>query len=65
MFELENIKQVVSEIRTHDLTRLNPLDQTYPLEYLYFIIIKIKFSAQISKKTRDFEKKSVSEIWQK
>ena len=34
-------------------------------EYILFYHEKIKFSAQKSRKTRDFEKKSISEIWQK
>ena len=58
-------------IRTHDLTRLSlksyPLDHKSTLEsihglFKFLSLQKVKFSAQRSRKTRDFE---VFEIWKK
>ena len=62
---MENKKQLEHGIRTHDLTRKSlksyPLDHEILYEgihggFFIFIVKILKFSAQRSRKTRDFEK---------
>ena len=65
MFELENKKQLLRWIRTHDLTRFSlkcyPLDnKSLPesIHGVFLILSNKKFSAQRSRKNRDSQKKN-------
>ena len=59
IFSNSKVKKSWFGIRTHDHTRHSL--KSYP----YFIIEKSKFSAHRSRKTHDFQKKILFEIWQK